>query len=325
MSQIFEELRRNLTARGAYGCIDTHESVPGAYSANLTTRSGEQYKGTVWPVTDAQSGSITSLPSHDSNSAGSELWAGKNSKADLWKLVRDESVATQRRLEAIHELLDTDREAAIVHVAEELAREAAPEDWRNALVFLAEDVHFPTEHRQIVKDSLLRIAHSLRKSNKTGADRVVWSAIRRASSLLTPLEVNLLVPFLEREGVVDARSVALRCVEKLFLPAPPVDPESVRRVGDRAHVLASKLLDPDVFRAGEDALLALSAVCALAAIGDTRLGDVLGLAANLNRRWLKLQLRTRLETLRNSWYLKDSDIATSSAFGNLKNELVKLG
>ena len=116
--------------------------------------------------------------------------------------------------------------------------------------------HFPADCQQIVKDALLRIAHSFCKSTRAGADRVVWSAIRRASSLLAPAQAGLLVPFLEREGVVDARAVTLKCVEKLFLPAPPADPESVRQIGERAHMLAKKFLDPDIFGGGDNALLA---------------------------------------------------------------------
>ena len=71
-----------------------------------------------------------------------------------------------------------------------------------------------------------------------------------------PAQANLLVPFLERESVVDARAVTLKCVEKLFLPAPPANPESVRSIGDRAHTLAMKFLDPEIFGGGEYALLA---------------------------------------------------------------------
>jgi hypothetical protein len=193
------------------------------------------------------------------------------------------------------------------------------------LVFLAEDVHFPAESQQAVKDALLRIARSFRKNTKAGTDRVVWSAIRRASSLLAPEEVNLLVPFLERDGIVDARAVTLKCVEKLFLPAPPTNPELVRPIGDRANMLAQKFLDPDIFGGGEHALLAQSAVCTLAAIGDARVGEAVALAIKLNRRWLKHQLRSRLDILFSSWQSKGKSVIASAAFGNLQSVLKKLG
>ena len=191
----------------------------------------------------------------------------------------------------MQKLLGSEKEKAVVYVAEELSSEKIPEEWVSALVFLAEDVHFPHEQRVSVRDSLLRIARSLRKSTKAGADRIVWSAIRRASSLLTQEQVILLIPFLERDGIVDARTVTLKCVEKLFFSTPPANVQLVRPVGDRAITLARKFLDPDIFGGGDNALLAQSAICALAAIGDDRLGEAISMAIGLNRRWLKHQLR----------------------------------
>ena len=324
-SRFSKELGTSLTARVVYGYIDIDERTSGQYSTSLITPLGDRYTGTVRLISDAQSGAIPKSPIRDTSVAELEVGTKEHSIPDLWTQARDESAHTQRRLEAIHNLLDSDRANTIDYVASELAREGTPEDWVIALVFLAEDVHFPADRQQVVKDALLRVAHSFRKSNKAGADRVVWSAIRRTSSLLTPAQVGLLVPFLDREGVVDARAVALKCVEKLFLPAPPDDPDSVRQVGDRAYILAKKFLDPDIFGGGEHALVAQNAVCALAAIGDARFGDALALAVSLNRRWLRHQLRTRLGILRSSWESRNAAIATTGAYHNLEAELTKLG
>lgn len=320
-----KELGGSLTARVVYGFIDNDEGEPEQYAIRVFTRLGDRFTGTVRLISDAQSGRIDEPPSAEMSDAELTEGAEGVSVSDLWALVQDESASVQNRLEAIHKLLGADRQNAIQYVAGELAREGTHEDWVIALVFLAEDVHFPADRQQIVKDALLRIARLFCKSTKAGAARVVWSAIRRASSLLAPAQANLLVPFLEREGVVDARAVTLKCVEKLFLPAPPANPESVRPIGDRAHTLAMKFLDPDIFGGGEYALLAQSAVCTLAAIGDARFGDAVTLAAGLNRRWLKHQLRTRLNILRTSWQSKSAVITASSAFRNLEKELTKLG
>jgi hypothetical protein len=320
-----KELGRSSTARVVYGCIDRDEGEAEQYAVRVFTILGDQFTGTVRLISDAQSGGIDEPPSAGMSDAALRDRKEGVSISDLWALVHDEVVSAPHRLEAISKLLGADRENTIKYVASELAREGIHEDWVIALVFLAEDVHFPADCQQIVKDALLRIAHSFRKSTRAGADKVVWSAIRRASSLLAPAQVGLLVPFLEREGVVDARAVTLKCVEKLFLPAPPADPESVRQIGERAHMLAKKFLDPDIFGGGDNALLAQSAVCALAAIGDARFGSALTLAASLNRRWLNHQLRTRLDILRNSWQSKDAAIAASGAFRNLETELTRLG
>ena len=324
-SRFSKELGTSSTARVVYGCIDIDENEREHYAATLFARPGDRFTGNVRLVSDSQSGTIGEPPPAEMSDAGSTEGAEEVSVLGLWAQVQNESVSVPHRLEAVYKLLGADRQRVARYVASELAREGTHEDWIIALVFLAEDIHFPADHQQIAKDALLRIAHSFRKSTKAGAERVVWSAIRRASSLLAPAQVGLLVPFLDREGVVDARAVTLKCVEKLFLPAPPADPESVRQVGDRSHILATKLLDPDIFGGGEYALLAQNAVCALAAIGDVRFGDALALAVSLNRRWFRHQLRTRLGILHSSWQSRGAAIAASGAYHNLEAELTKLG
>jgi hypothetical protein len=319
-----KQLGKSLSTRVVYGYIDHDECEKDRYSVRVFTFLGERLSGVVQQISDAQSGWIHTSASASDTDIELPAVEEKIAFADLWMQARDESASIQHRLEAIHKLLGSDRNNAIVYLATELARQGAQEDWVLALVFLVEDVHFPADRQQSIKDALLRIAGSFRKSTKAGADRVVWSAIRRAASLLEPTQVNLLVPFLEREGVVDARAVTLKCVEKLFLPAPPANPELVRPVGDRAYTLAQKFLDPDIFGGGEHALLAQSAVCTLAAIGDARVSDATTLAARLNRRWLKHQLRTRLDILRTSWQSKGTEVTGSSAFHKLESELTKL-
>jgi hypothetical protein len=323
-NRCLNELGKSLTARVVYGCIDIEDERE-HYAATLFARSGDRFTGSVHLVSDPQSGTIGEPSPAVMLDTGPKESSEQVSVSGLWVQVQNESLSVPDRLEGVFKLLGADREKVTNYVAAELAREGAHEDWIFALVFLAEDIHFPADQQQFAKDALLRIAHSFRKSTKAGAERIVWSAIRRASSLLAPAQVGLLVPFLERGGVVDARAVTLKCIEKMFLTAPPADPESVQQIGERAHTLANKFLDPDIFGGGEDALLAQSAVCALAAIGDTRFGDALTMAAKLNRRWLKHQLRTRLDSLRDSWRSKGMDAATSDAFRNLETGLSKLG
>ncbi len=319
-----KELGKSPSTRVVYGVIDHDECERDQYAVRVFTPTGEQLLGTVRHSSDAQSGWIghtTSFSDSDIDLAAVDV---DLPVVGLWANARDEAAAIQHRLEAIHKLLGSDQSNVIDYLAAELARQDVQEDWVMGLVFLAEDVHFPPQRQPNVRDALLRIAGSFRRSTKAGADRVVWSAIRRAASLLVPAQANLLVPFLEREGVVDARAVTLKCVEKLYLPAPPENPDLVQPIGDRAHTLAQKFLDPDIFGGGENALLAQSAVCTLAAIADVRVSEAVTLATRLNRRWLKHQLRSRLESLRTSWQSKGATVAGTAAFHRLESELSKL-
>jgi hypothetical protein len=314
------EFGGSLTTRLVVGCVDL-SGRKDVYKAMLLTELDDKYEGEVYDR-DAQSG----LLDYDQDESGSddETFDIEVSTSVLWDQVRAETASVQSRLEALHKLLTSDRDEALAFLATEIGRQDAPEDWIVALVFLVEDVHFAPEHRSSVRDSLFRIALAFRKSAKAGAERVVWAAVRRAASFLTRDEAIRLVPFLESDAIVDARAVALKCIEKLFATAPPEDPKLVEPIGKRAHTLAQKFLDKDIFAGGEYALLAQSAVCALAAIGDERLGELVSMAKALNKRWLKHQLRTRLETIRSAWASHGNGIATLPAYRNLETELMKL-
>jgi hypothetical protein len=220
--------------------------------------------------------------------------------------------------------LESDPVAVAEFVMDELSREDLAEEWRDALVFLAEDIHLPKPLRQRMGDRLLAIAASLRSSAKLGVERVVWSALRRASSLLPEDQAGRFLPFLDCPSLVDTRSVALRCIERMFKPAPPVEGHPLPSLSERVAEFAFKFLDPDVFAGGENALIAQNAVCALAALGDPRLGDVIGRVNQLRRSWMNRQVHTRLEQLLGSWRSREVSLCDHPAFQNLEDRLRSL-
>src|SRR5437763_11341815 len=170
------------------------------------------------------------------------------SDSELWSAIRDPGSRVSRRLDAIQTLLESDPVAAVEFVVDELGRDDLAEGWRDALVFLAEDIHLPTPLRQLVGDRLLAIAASLRGSAKLGVEKVVWSALRRAASLLPPDQAERFLPFLDCPSLVDTRSVALRCLERVFEPAPPVEGHLVAALRERVAQFAFKFLDPTCSR-----------------------------------------------------------------------------
>lgn len=225
------------------------------------------------------------------------------------------------RLESLYSLLERSPQQAVLYVTEELLRDDLSEEWCNALVILAEDVRFPELLRATIGDRLMEIAQKLRSSAKVGNDRVVRSALRRAVTLLSPDPSRLLI-FLNRvDGIVDTRSTALLCIERMFEAAPPVRPDAYTPVADRVAEFALKFLDPDVFAGGENAAIAINAICALAALGDARLNDVLAAARRLNRRWLNHQVRLRLEQLLTSWRSHRVAEDTHTALRSLEDQL----
>jgi hypothetical protein len=206
----------------------------------------------------------------------------------------------------------------------ELARPELPDEWKYALVFAAEDLCFPDPALQkVVRDRLLLIAESAGVSGKAGSDRVVWSALRRAASLCEPAEANLLVPFLEQRGPVDTRAVVLLCVCRMFGSAPPSGTD-LSVLQNRIAEYAQKFLDPDVFSGGENASIALNAVCALAATGDARLRQNLARAMKVRRRWLNRQLRLRFSELLDAWKAANPTATSDPSYQLLESELASL-
>ncbi len=236
------------------------------------------------------------------------------SVAELWLTARDSASSYSVRLDAVQTLLELDPDAAVEFIVEELCRDDLTEEWRDAMVFLTEDIHLPSHLRHRAGDRLLTIAGSLRGSTKVGAEKVVWSALRRAATLLPRDQADRLLRFLDCPSIVDTRSVALRCIERMFEPAPPAEGEPPTALRVRAAELAYKFLDPDVFAGGENALIAQNAVCAQAALDDPRLGDAITRVNQLERTWMNRQVRTRLEGLLESWRTCDAVSPDHPAF-----------
>ncbi|HLN31696.1 MAG TPA: hypothetical protein VK395_28405 [Gemmataceae bacterium] len=243
-------------------------------------------------------------------------------RSDPWATLRDASAAPVNRADALAELLRSSRATeAIKFLADELAFEDLSADWRDVLVFAAESVHFPPDLRSMVGDRLLDIAAKLRREPE-GRDTIVWCALRRGASLLPPDRIERLLPFLDAGGSVETRSVALKCIVRVFEPAPP--PAVPVRISDRANAFATKLLDPDVFTPGDVSVAARNAVAALAAIGDARLNQAVEKVIALARPFLIRRVRDELARLRSAW--RDRSVAAEHpAAINLDQAIAKLG
>ena len=173
---------------------------------------------------------------------------------------------------------------------------------------------------------LLEIAAGRRASQNAGSEQVVWSALRRAGTLLPRADLDKLRPFLEAGPAIDTRLVALQAVFHVFEAAAPGDcnaaPELIR---NRIFTIAKKFLDPDVFLGGENAAIAENAILALAGVADHRLGIALAECKSLGRPWLMNRLRVTLDDLLRSWKMNNPRAEfESSAYQLVAGELTKL-
>ncbi|MCX7424173.1 MAG: hypothetical protein NTW96_00825 [Planctomycetia bacterium] len=241
---------------------------------------------------------------------------------DCTKIASDENAQTEDRVAALREWMTTDLQFASEFILNELGKSDLPEDWRHTLVFAAENAHFVTSDQQREACSRLReLARGLRHGRKAGTEHVVWSAMRRFASLLPPEEVGSLLEFLDREGSVDTRMVALQCVARLFEGAPPADTASVEPLANRVAELAEKFLDPDVFSSGENSGIARWAVVALAALGSPRLKYGLEHVKSLDKSWFSARVSQELRGLLNGW--RDAGVSESDATVRLVQESLR--
>jgi hypothetical protein len=174
--------------------------------------------------------------------------------------------------------------------------------WRNHLVLAAESMQFVTQGmREELADRLLAIARELRHSRQAFDASTVWSALRTYASLIPRDRVVSLLEFLNGQGTVDTRLVALQCVARMFEPAPPEPGHAPSVLADCVYIFAEKMTDPLVITPGEVAAIALNAICALAAIRDPRLPDTLARVVKLKKPWFERQVRQRLHLLAVGW------------------------
>ncbi|MBN2476361.1 MAG: hypothetical protein JXB62_17240 [Pirellulales bacterium] len=237
-------------------------------------------------------------------------------------IARNRTAAYDDRMAALRAWMAMDDDDVSVFVVEELYRTDLTDNWRNALVYAAENVHFKDSAQQArIRARLRELALELRDVSQPGTEHVVWSAMRRYTSLMPPEEANDLAQFLDRKGVVDTRMVALQCIARVFQLGPPADAATLDPLARRVAEYAAKFLDPDVFGGGTNSSIARNAVLALAVLGSPELEACVGRVNALGRRWLSRQVRRQLQELLDGWRGHGVDSTTGAAFGVVERAL----
>jgi len=231
-----------------------------------------------------------------------------------------------KRVGALREWMGQDLQAASRFIVEELSRPGLAGDWRDALVFAAENAHFSTpDQRAIVSARLRQLALELRENAPAGTEHVVWSAMRRFASLLPAEQADSLLEFLERRGAVDTRMVALQCIARVFEKEPPSDILDRDALMRRVAEYADKFLDPDIFAGGENSAIARNAVAALAALGSAKLEGCIQRAEAIGKRWFTARLKGDLLRILEAWSISGGNGEGTSAFRRLRECLARLG
>lgn len=308
VEEIFRRTTGQSTIRRHHGgLIDDDPAGPG-YRITVSTDSGiEHYTGAKL-VEDNQVADVDAIAS-ESHSVESLV------PALPWDVLRNPQSDLGAKTTALDELCDQSSEDVGRFAADELSRNDLSDAWREHLVFVVEDIAITDAGvRQRLRERLIEIARTLRKSPKAGVERIVWSAIRRSVSFSAPNEIEWLLDFMKLQGPVDTRLVAIQCVARKFEVAQPPKSHELELLETRVADFAQKYLDPDVFAGGGNAAIAQNAIVALVALGSDKWDDVSDSVRQLQKRWFMRQLRQKLATL----------LAARTSAGRSNIELEKL-
>lgn len=221
---------------------------------------------------------------------------------DCWEILGNTAQPVDDRIASLNACIAESPLRVAAFIVSELKKPSISGMWRNHLVLAAESMQFLSQGmREELADRLLAIARELRNSRQTFDASTVWSALRTYASLIPRNEVVSLLEFLNGQGTVDTRLVALQCVARMFEPALPEPGQVSSVLADCVYIFAEKMTDPLVITPGEVAAIALNAICALAAIRDPRLPDTLARVVKLKKPWFARQVRQRLHLLAVGW------------------------
>jgi len=226
---------------------------------------------------------------------------------------QDEQRSAEERFLALRQWLSEEPGTVRRFVIRALDRPQPDREFRDALVYLAEDLSFDSAaDRKLLARVLGQLARKLALSGEVDADPVVWSALRRYASLLSPDELGELQNFLTNNGQVDTRLVALNAVVHAC-EREPLRSASLASLRARVFALAERLLHPDVLTAGETTAILEQAICALAGLGDPRFVTCVVAVQAIGWDWFTSALLKRLAELHDGWSWEPLDASRKDA------------
>ena len=229
-----------------------------------------------------------------------EMLAASSDGRSAGQLVSDDELNPLLRLEALQDWIAEDARSAGEFLISELNQPALAPEWRGIVIYAVDSIRFedaPT--RAVLATALLKHANELRQSSMPDDLPVAMCAIRRAGSILPESRVDELLPFLNRDGFVDTRLVALQAVVAIYTVSRPQ--RDLVDIRDRAFALAEKHWDLDVFQASEVSALAIEATVVAAMLDHPQTSRLIDMANQTKRRLLLNRLRTKLENVATAW------------------------
>jgi hypothetical protein len=226
------------------------------------------------------------------------------SDVEVWMLLKKDPVVTERS-KALEELVGRRSPDIGGFIQEELSRNDLQATWRNTLLFAAEHADFVEPARSRMRENLRRFVGAINQELHPRSRLAQEAAIRRYISLLDDKrDLNLLRSFLGTGYPIAVRRIVLIGVKIAFASEPPssVLQEALLPLRRDLMALSRFFLSVDVLeQSEEDFGLGLDALEAILRLGEPNALQLVRLATDVPRRWIRRQLSDSCRQTLASW------------------------
>jgi hypothetical protein len=226
------------------------------------------------------------------------------SDSEIWTILRKDPTVTERA-KALEELLRRSNPDLGMFIAEELNKKELLATWRNTLLLATEHTEFVDPARGRVRTQLRTCVVTLNEEWHPRSRLAQEAAIRRYISLLDDkTDLNSLIPFLSTVYPAGIRRIVLLGITNAFTAEPPSPNLQDAIAGLRRELseLSRFFLNRTTLaRSEEDFDLGLHALEALLRLGDQVALELVRVAKEVPRRWVRRQLENSCQIARCSW------------------------
>lgn len=170
------------------------------------------------------------------------------------------------------------------------------------MILIAENMGFTVEQSKKLSSCLLNFAKKYRNSQDAQDESVVYSAIRTGASMLRPNDIHKLYDLLKPGYSIETVLVTVKMIGRIYEVQPPKSLNSCNNdVANKIYDIAYTLLNKYVLISSQSTALAQLSIFALAAMGDTRLQEVVEIAKVIAPIWFGSQMCKSFCELKYKW------------------------
>ena len=206
----------------------------------------------------------------------------------------------------MHELLIRESPYLPQIVVSELSL-ANDTEWRNCLIFLAEDmcVLEAPERRQL-EQCLWQHASAIRRALSDRNHPALWSALRRLSTLIHEQDTHGFIDFLAEDNEHLTKQAALQAIQNVFSMTPPSGKFFQSDIQSSIRNISFQILDKKELSIEDEALL-MQALSTMIVTGDAEANNLLERSLKRRIPFFADQLHDKLYPISKNWETHQPD------------------